>query len=285
VNVTDLGGQIQSPPARFLQYRITLGKSASGQSPEVSLIDLAYLPRNIAPRVTQIEMAPANYRQAPSALLLERAVLASGSPASLTLPAVGQKRSGSPTSTTDSTASSTLQYNKGFITARWNASDANGDLMQFTVEIKGKADAAWRTLKDKLQDHYYAFDSSAFADGSYQVRVTASDAPSNTPADALSSSLTGDEFIIDNTPPEILASSPSGSGAKRTIHFTAKDALSWIDKAEYSLNGADWTLLDPVNKVTDSQSLDYEITGESGQLLSVRIFDEYDNVVVKQFTF
>jgi hypothetical protein len=284
VSVTELGGQIQSPSARFLQYRLTLSKSPSGQSPEVSLIDLAYLPRNIAPRLMQIEMAPANYRQAPSASTLERSVQASGSPTSLTLPAVGQKRAGSSITTSDSTSSSTLQYNKGYITARWSSSDANGDLLQFTVEIKGKNDAIWRTLKDKLQDHYYAFDSNAFADGSYQVRVTASDAPSNTPADALTASLTGEEFIIDNTPPEIAAAKPSGSAAKRTIRFTAKDALSWIDKAEYSLNGSDWTLLDPVNKVTDSQSLEYEVSGESGQLISVRIFDEYDNVVVKQFT-
>ena len=279
VKVTALGGQIESPAARFLQYRLTLEKSASGQSPEVSLLDIAYLPQNIAPRITQIEMAPVNYRQAPSVNSLERAVAASGSPTSLTLPAVGQKRSGGSIIAADSSSSSTLQYNKGYITARWSSSDANGDSLLFKVEIRGKGEPAWRLLKDKLQDHYYAFDSTAFSDGSYQIRVMASDAPSNTPADALTSSLTGEEFIIDNTPPEITVTKT----AKQTIDFTAKDALSWIDKAEYSIDGADWTLLEPVNKVTDSQSLGYEFTGQAGQLISVRVFDEYDNVAVKQF--
>ena len=284
VSVTELGGAIQSPAARFLQYRLTLSKPVSGQSPEVSLIDIAYLPRNVAPRVTQVELAPANYRQAPAASTLERTVLPSGSPASLTLPAVGQKRTSPTLSIGDTGASSTLQYSKGYITARWNASDANSDPLLFKVEIKGKSDGMWRTLKDKLQDRYFAFDSSAFPDGGYRVRVTASDTPGNTVTDALTSSLTSEQFTIDNTSPEISASKPLANGKKQTIHFTAKDFLSWIDKAEYSVNGGEWMLLEPVNKVTDSQSLDYEVSGESGQLISVRVYDEYDNVVVKQFT-
>jgi hypothetical protein len=284
VDVTELGGPIQSPPARFLQYRLTLTKSPSGQSPDVSLIDIAYLPKNIAPRIGQIEMAPANYRQAASVNSLERAVLASGSPVTLTLAAVGQKRSGSSTPLVEASASATLQYSKGFITARWSASDPNGDPLLFKVEIKGKTDSGWRTLKDRLQDRYYAFDSAAFPDGSYQVRVTASDAPGNTPADALTASLVGEPFIVDNTPPEITAANPVINGSRQSIHFSAKDASSWIDKAEYSVNGGEWTLLEPVTKVTDSQALQYEVAGETGQLISVRIFDEYDNVVVKQFS-
>jgi hypothetical protein len=280
VNVSELGGQVPSPAARFLQYRLTFSAGASGDSPDLSLIDIAYLPKNVAPRVTQIEMAPANYRQAPTAATLERTVMPSGSPNSLTLQAVGQKRTSTPVAAIDLGATATLQYNKGFITARWNASDANGDPLLFKIEIKSKADTQWRLLKEKLQDRFYAFDSAAFPDGSYQIRVTASDLPGNTIAAALSSSLEGDAFIIDNTPPEIL----NASASKGAIRFTAKDALSWIDKAEYSVNGGEWNILDPVNKVTDSQSLDYELSGQSGQVVSVRVFDEYDNVVVRQFT-
>ena len=64
--------------------------------------------------------------------------------------------------------------------------------------------------------------------------------------------------------------------------FTAKDALSWIDKAEYSINGGEWTVLEPVNKVTDSQSLDYQVEAGKGQLVSVRVFDENDNVAARE---
>jgi sugar lactone lactonase YvrE len=279
VNVTELGGQIQSPSARFLQYRLTLSASPTGESPDLSLIDIAYLPKNIAPRVSMIEMAPANYKQSPSNTTLERNVLPSGSPATLTLPAVGQKRNSSNNPVLEVGATSTLQYSKGFITARWSASDANGDPLIFKVEIKGKAEMQWRLLKEKLQDRFFAFDSAAFPDGSYQIRVTVSDAPGNTVSAALTDSLVGDSFTVDNTPPEIVNAKVTGGD----VRFTAKDSLSWIDKAEYAVDGGEWNILEPVNKVTDSQSLDFELKGQPGQMISVRVYDEYDNVVVKQF--
>jgi hypothetical protein len=282
VSLSELGGPIESPPARFLQYRLSLTKSPSNESPDLSVIDVAYLPKNVGPKVQQIEIAPFNYRQAPSNQLLERSVAPSGSPTALTLPAVGQKRSSAAPATLEPTASSTLQYNKGYLTVRWSASDANGDPLTFKVEIRSKDDTHWRTLKEKLQDRYYAFDSTSFPDGSYIARVTASDAPGNTPDHALSSSFESDSFIIDNTPPEIAGMAVSNAGAKRTLKFAAKDALSWIDKAEYSINGGEWTLLEPVNKVTDSQQLDYLLEVESGQLVSIRVFDENDNVAARQ---
>ncbi len=284
VAVSELGGPIESPPARFLQYRLTLMKSPANESPDLSIVDIAYLPKNVAPKVQQIEFAPFNYRQAPSNQFLERSVVASGSPTSLTLPAVGRKRPPSVTPNIEATGTSTLQYNKGYVTVRWGASDPNGDPLAFKVELRKKGDTSWRLLKEKLQDRYYAFDSTAFEDGSYSVRITASDAPGNTPENALSSSFESDAFTIDNTPPEILNVAASAAGSKRIFKFTAKDALSWIDKAEYSIDGGDWTILEPVNKVTDSQSLDYQIQADNGQLVSVRIFDENDNVVARQLS-
>jgi hypothetical protein len=284
VALTPLGGQIESPPARFLQYRLTLNCGSNGESPEVSAVDIAYLPRNIAPRIHQIEIGPFNYRQAPSSYSLERSVMPSGAPASLSLPAVGQHKPASVAGGSESSSgSATLQYSKGYVTIRWNASDANGDSLIYRVELRGQNDSFWRTLKDKLQDRYYAFDSTTFPDGKYVARVTASDAPGNTPAEALTSSLESDPFTIDNTPPEIVDAKVTSTGARRQIAFTAKDALSWIDKAEYSINGGDWTLLDPVNKVTDSQSLNYVLDVPAGQMVAIRVFDEDDNVVARQF--
>ena len=282
VAVTELGGPIQSPPARFLQYRLTLACAPGGESPELSVVDIAYLPKNIAPKIGPIEIAPFNYRQPPSSSALERSVTASGSPTTLTLAAVGQRRSPPSLAGLEASGSATLQYSKGFITARWLASDPNGDSLTYKVEMRGKNDTLWRTLKDKLQDHYYAFDTTAFPDGEYVLRVTATDAPGNTPENALTSSFQSDPFTIDNTPPEIVDSAMLLNGSHRTFMFIAKDALSWIDKAEYSVNGGEWTILTPVNRVTDSQTLKYSLTLDDVQMITIRVFDEDDNVVVKQ---
>ncbi len=280
VNVTKLGGSIESPPARFLQYRLTLAASAASESPDVSTVDIAWLPKNIAPVVSQIEIAPFNYRQPATNSTLERSTAASGSPTTLTLPTVGQKRTASTLANLEISASATLQYSKGFVTLRWNASDPNGDPLTFQVDIRGKNDGIWRSLKDKLHDRFYAFDSTALPDGEYVARITASDAPANTASEALTASLESDTFTVDNTPPEITDIKTTG----HRVAFTAKDALSWIDKAEYSLNGGEWVLLTPVNKVTDSQTLSYQLEVPDGQFVSVRVFDEDDNVVVKQIS-
>jgi hypothetical protein len=276
VETSPLGGQIHSQPARFLQYRLTLTKSPAGESPDLSVIDIAFLPKNVAPKVQEVEMAPFNYRQAPSNQALERSVQPSGSASVITLPAVGQKRSSSSTLETNAGAA-TLQYVKGFATVRWNAHDSNGDQLIFTVELRAQNETGWRILKDKVIDRYFAFDTASFPDGKYVLRVTASDSPSNNPIASLTGSLDSDTFTIDNTAPVIAVNSSAASAIK----FTAKDALSWIDKAEYSLDGGEWITLLPDNLVTDSESLDYTIVAKPGQMVSIRVYDENDNIAAK----
>ncbi len=41
-------------------------------------------------------------------------------------------------------------------------------------------------------------------------------------------------------------------------------------------------LLEPDNRVTDSQMLSFKVSGKEGQTLAVRVFDEDDNSIVKQ---
>lgn len=279
--LSEAGAAVESPSARFLQYRLTFTRSEAGASPELNTVSIAYLSKNIAPSVEQIDIAPFNYRQAPGSSLLERSVMESGSPTTVTLPAVGQKKTLTPP-TLEAAGSATLQYRKGYITARWSASDANADPLEYKVEIKGDNDSHWQLLKDKLDDRFYAFDSATLPDGRYTLRVTASDAPGNIPADALTGSLETDVFTIDNTAPEVTNLTAAAEGNQLTVAFTAHDALSWIDKAEYSVNGGDWILVQPVGKITDSQTLNYKFKTPVGQTIAIRVFDDNDNVIVKE---
>ena len=72
----------------------------------------------------------------------------------------------------------------------------------YTVEIRGTGETEWKLLKDKLAEKYLSWDSTAFPDGEYRLRVTASDAPGNPPAEALSTQMESSPFWIDNTPPQ-----------------------------------------------------------------------------------
>lgn len=282
VQVVNTGGEVHAPPARFLQYRLTLKRSSEGQSPVVTAVDIPFVARNAPPKIRQIEVEPLNYRESPSSGGLERTTLPSGSPITYSVAAVGQKRSQSSLNESSGGAApaATLQYNKGFQTLRWNAADPNGDSLEFKVEVKPRSGGAWMTVKDKLTDRYYSIDTTALPDGEYIARITASDALANVPAAALTSSLESDPFTVDNTPPEIVDVHKTSAG----YSFTAKDALNWIAKADYSLDGGAWSALDPVHKVQDSQVQNFEVEVPAGKSVTVRIFDDADNVVVKQLS-
>jgi hypothetical protein len=239
--------------------------------------------------VRAVEVEDANYRASATPNFLERTMTASGSPTSLTLPPLGQQRKAPTPGAAEAGTGLTVQYAKGYITVRWNATDENDDSLIYRVEIQGKGESVWRLLKDKIQDKHFSFDGSAFADGHYVLRVTASDEPSNTPGEALKGSLTSDPFTIDNTPPQITPGPVATENNQTVIRLTAKDALSWIDKAEYSVNGADWLMMEPKNRVSDSQQLDYELrlpraADDKGEkVVAVRVFDDDDNEAVARF--
>ena len=270
-------GRTVSPSARFLQYKIELTPGPQ-PAPEVSYIEVAYLPKNVAPVVETIDVTPANYR-------FPQPVLSLPPSTSITLPPIGQQRSNSAPSSEIGSSSQSMSYAKGYEGARWLASDENNDTLVYRLEIRGVKESAWKLLKDNVKERYFSWDTGAFPDGEYVLRVTASDSPSNPPAQALSASLASDPFLIDNTPPQIsnLTGSPA-SGNKLDVRWTARDARSTIDHAEYSVNGGEWMLIDPVNRLSDSPEEEYHLVidrpSADEQVIAVRVSDEFDNQAV-----
>jgi len=267
------GDRVASPAARFLQYRATVSGAA-----ELYDVTAAYEMKNVAPVIEAVESTPANYKfPAPVA------AAPPGSPA-LTLPPLGRTNpTPAPRVASDTGASPALTSAKGYIGARWLASDENGDTLTFNIEIRGEHETVWKPLHENLREHYYSWDSTAFPDGKYRVRVTASDAPSNTPEQTLTSSREGDLFLIDNTAPEISGLTATAQAGKIDVRFHAKDALNLLDKAEYSVNGGEWKVVEPTTRLTDSQELDYrfQVDGGAGEAtIAVRVSDAYENQAV-----
>ena len=124
--------------------------------------------KNLAPVVEDIEATPANYRFPPQSLTLTPST-------SLTLPPMGRARRSTPLTPSIDTGV-TMQYAKGQIGARWIARDDNADLLQYKVEIRGAHESSWKLLKENVRERYLSWDSTAFPDGEYRLRVTATDA-------------------------------------------------------------------------------------------------------------
>ena len=265
---TVVGERIASPAARFLQYRVTLSGGA-----ELAGVELAYLPRNVAPLVEAIEVTQANYRFPISVAGIAPTI-------SFSLPAMSSANSTSTSVVASDPGAATLNYSKGSQSARWKAGDSNGDSVEYKVEIRGRGEKSWKLLKEHVTVRNLSWDGQAFPDGEYQLRVTASDAPSNVPAKALSHSLEGDWFQIDNGVPRITDLRAQGP----TVTWTATDDASILQKAEYSLNGGDWTIVEPLTRLHDSKQHKYSLTiprivGQEA-IIAVRSTDYADNVAV-----
>jgi hypothetical protein len=235
-------------------------------------VTVYYRPKNIAPVVTEIEATPPNYRfadkpQAPPARNLTLPPLGTSSRRAVSAaPRQGQ----------------TLLPAQGHTGVRWDAEDGNEDALVFRVEIRGEDEANWKLLEEKVEDSYVSWDSTSFADGLYRVRVTASDAPSNSVPEVMTHSRISEPFLIDNTAPSI--SDLTGALAQGTIRvrFRVSDTATAIKTAEYSLDGGEWKQVLPTSRLFDSQDLpfDFEIHGvESGEhTVAVRVYDSHENV-------
>ena len=253
------------------------GGRRAGHLPILDSVDAAYLLKNIAPRVTEIEITPVNYKYAPPVVSLNPSAL----PVSLSLPPIGRRKLLRSASSDSDSGGSSMSYAKGWLGARWNATDENGDDLEFKIEIRGAKETEWKLLKDNLRERHFSFDSTAFADGEYRVRITVSDAPSNTPQDALSTDLESEVFTIDNTPPVVSSLAAARAAGGIRIHWHAADAISTIKRAEYSLDGGDWTRVDPVGRLSDSKAEDYDVTipAPAGRehTIAVRVTDDNEN--------
>jgi sugar lactone lactonase YvrE len=286
-----LGGAVTVPPGRFAQWKAVLHPGSSGG---IDAVGLNYLTRNIAPMVEDVVVQAG-----------AKIAAGGGTPPNNTVQvAFPQPAGASPVVSFQqdaNTAPLTAQKDKGSVTARWQARDDNGDDLMFTLWYRGVGEANWRLLKEKISDRFYSFDSSLLPDGSYELRVVASDAPVHTDAETLTGERVSPVFVVDTTPPipgglTATMSAASAGSAKQgsstqKIHATleAHDATSPIAHAEYSIDAGPWQYLEPVGQVSDSQTERYDFTADVPQattpvtdskehVIAVRVYDRYENM-------
>jgi hypothetical protein len=116
--------------------------------------------------------------------------------------------------------------------------------------------------------------------------VTAQDSPSNPPSQALTAQLESEPFVIDNTPPQVTGLGATRAGSQIRARWSAKDARNIIRKAEYSVNGGDWVVIEPETRLSDSPEHSYTLTLEGlvqgEHTVAVRVSDSYDNQAVEK---
>ena len=179
---------------------------------------------------------------------------------------------------------------KGYATVLWTAHDDNEDELRYAVYYRGENEQDWKLLKDKLEQKFYSWDTTSFPDGAYYLKIVATDAPSNPSATALTAERISERFEVDNTPPVVehlqAISVVTSSGAIQLtgiiVKFIARDAGSSVERAQYSLDGADWILISPAGNISDAPEEHYEFTisdtSAGEHTIAVRAYDRFENV-------
>ena len=132
------------------------------------------------------------------------------------------------------------------------------------------------------------WDTNTVPDGSYFIKIVASDGPSNPAGIALTGERESAAFDIDNAPPTITVTRvrvdrgrAAGEPAHTVITFDVKDDHSPIQRVEFSEDGQQWRGVFPTDGIADSRQEHYELTVE-GLLpergLTLRAQDSMNNV-------
>lgn len=267
------GAAVTSPAARFVQWRAVLTRGASGPSPSLSSVTLAYLPRNNRPVVSAITAYP------PGVVFQRPFVNDDSAIAGLDELAIEARR---PAGETPPSAPplNRRMFQKGLQTLTWRAEDEDDDQLVYTVQVRRDGETMWRDLVTDTPGTIFVWDTSTVGDGRYFVRVRASDSPSNAGDRALIGAREDGPIDVDNTPPSVQAT-VAGTGADRRLLVVARDGQSAIRRVEYSVSGGEWRLVYPADGLADSLEERYEIAiaaGVSPADIMIRATDQLQNV-------
>jgi WD40 repeat protein len=290
------GGEPAMASARFVQWKAVLHEG------KVEAVGIHYLPVNVAPVVDEIVVAPGTRANT------QTFQQTGPQQTSITFPS--QQNANNFINLNQEGANGPLAAVKDrtAVTARWAAHDDNGDDLSFRVYFKAEDEQNWLLLRDRTRDRFYSFDAVRIPDGVYRLKVVASDAPSHTPGEAKLGDRISDRFTVDTTPPVISGMTAQMAAGKIHVALTAKDELSTIDRAEYSIDAGRWLYLEPTGKLSDSKEEHYDFaaalpeipsadedteasseTADSSKnakatehVITVRVYDRYGNVTAEK---
>jgi hypothetical protein len=234
---------------RFVQWKVVLHQGSG----RVESVGIHYLPVNVAPVVDEIVVTPG--------ARVNTQALQQPMPQQIQINFPSTQNNNFINLTPDGPNGPLVAFkDKNAVTIRWAAHDDNGDDLSFRVFFKGEGEQNWLLLKDATRERYLSFDAVHLPDGIYRLKVVASDLPSHTEGEAKTGERISDRFTIDTTPPLISGMTAQIAGEKIHITLSAKDAMSTIDHAEYSVDAERWLYLEPVGKLSDSKEERYDFT-------------------------
>ena len=214
--------KIDSPAARFLQYRVTLSGDGTA-TPTVNTVRLGYQTQNLPPRVKSVT--------------------------------VDASSPGDDTSTDDSGDGSDEATPANIFHITWDGADPNNDTLVYRLYYKhaNNEKDPWTLIVRDVKEILYDWDTRAIPDGKYQVKLVASDSPDNAAVNSLETARVSAPFTINHTPPVMGDLGATVEGNRVKIGGEAKDGLSTVVNVRYQIDGqGDWQPAAASDKIFDS---------------------------------
>jgi hypothetical protein len=249
--------KVQSPAARYLQVELSL------RSGKVERLECTYLPQNQPPSISSIKVLEPGLGYE----------LLSQPPPPLQAQSVDQLLRPGPLVPVNPDRLQPLQK-KGLRTAVWQATDANKDQLLYKLQIRQEGAGNWDLLSEKLDRPVYSWDTNGWEDGVYYLKVTATDSLDNPIKKSLTDERVSEAWKIDNTPPMLSVSRKSAG----QVEIDVQDVTSSLKKMEVSVDGQNFTNLQPMDGILDSSQEAFEIPWDQKKPLILRAEDESGNI-------
>lgn len=269
------GGSVVSPPARYLQWRLTL----SGGQARIGSVETSWREQNQAPRVEDVYVAPQGqgFREGELQPRLE--------PVTQSLPGGQRVEYSAPAATTPRQLRDLPVWARGLRSVQWRASDPNGDPLRFRVAVRQEGMVSWIELAKDLEQPNWTWDTSALPDGRYRLRVVAEDRPGNAVGEETTAEAVSQPFTVDNTPPVLGALVVRGHARVIAVSGAATDEASPLQRIEVAVDDGPWRAVTPEGGFTDSPSHRFEVRldpVEPGEhAVSVRAVDLAGNAATR----
>lgn len=244
-------GKLNTPPGRFVQLRARFSKDGNATLHDVSL---PFVTDNLRAIVTAVE---ARSRRT------ERA--ASGIPAS-----------GADTPARSST-----------VRVAWRVDNPDNDQLRYRVQFRFENQpGAWRDLT-KVDDVFtrseVEWETASLPEGTYRLRVEATDELANSPDRVTRHSLESGPVLVDNTAPVFRSLKAQG----KRVTGEAVDGLGPITRLDFAIDGrTEWRPLSPKDGIFDEAAEEFDLdfgsfVGPGSHLIAIRAFDQAGNFVVR----
>ena len=268
-------GAMRCPAARYLQWKALLERSADSAGPEVRRVESAYLRENLAPLLAAVVVHDpgdvvsavggddGSVRQVLPDGVEVTYSMGPGAPDEHTLPVL----------------------TRGLRTASWDAADPNGDALSFDLYVLAEDERVWKRLEGGIRGRtLHTWDTLTMTDGTYRLKVVASDRPSNAAAEAREVSAVSAPFIVDHTPPELSRLDVRWSGGEMTVGGRVKDAATPVVAVDVSVDYGEWRPAFAEDGMFDSRSEAFRLVLEDVEpgehAVAVRAIDRAGNPVV-----